>query len=134
MIRGLVSTRTIVAGALATVAFTGVATAQASAATYMQSSMNELRVKPKRITAGAALQLTQIHWRGWGGRTATARHVRYTNNGYAGRNTIRVSRRITCGGHRLYSRLRIVGRGSPGALTVTCSDIKAFGLSFRARR
>ncbi len=115
--------RNIAAGVLAALAFTGLAAAEASAATYVQSSMNELRVKPKRITAGAALVLTRIHWRGWGGRTATARNVRYTNNGYAGRNTIRVSRRITCRGHRLYSRLTILGKGSPGPITVTCRQI-----------
>lgn len=108
--------------------------AQASASTYMQSSYSSLRVKPSTVTFGAAGRLSHIHWRGWGGRTATARRVRYENNGYSGRNTIRVSRRITCKGHRVYSRLRILGRGSPGAITLTCKQIGGGGLRFRKRR
>lgn len=126
--------RRLAVATLAAAALAGGTAAEASAVTYMQANMSEMRVKPTRIALGAALELTQIHWRGWGGRTATAHNVRYTNNGYAGRNTIRVSRRITCRGHRVYSRLRIVGRGSPGAITITCKQIKLGELRFVKRR
>lgn len=117
-------TRAIVVGALAAVGVAGIATAQADAATYMQADYKTMRVKPKTVTFGAAGELEGLRWRTWGGRVATAKRVRYSNNGYSGRNTVRVSRRIRCRGHRVYSRLTIVGKGSPGPITLTCRQLQ----------